>query len=141
MTAYVIAYSIIMFLVTAISLTLCCLSMFGRKRRKPATVRAEEGIAAEVFGNGGETAYLLLDDKTHKPIYVSPNIVNFFGVPAERVYVDLECLKTNINGKFNRGILIDLQNWDKKSKLNFEFGYGDDKLAYAEFFVYEVDGT
>ncbi len=141
MTAYVIAYSIIMFLVTAVSLTLCCLSIFGRKRQKVKSVRSEEGIAAEVFGNGGETAYLLLDEKTRKPVFVSPNIVNFFGVSAERVYVDLDCLKINILGQFTRGVLTSLRQWDKKSKLNFEFGYGDGKLAYAEFFVYEIGGV
>lgn len=156
MVAFVVAYSLILTALAATVAALCFLHTLSKKReleKQAVANRATyEGKAAfeGVYGEG-EIAFILLDKESAKPAFVSPNVIRFFGVSAERAMRDVQSLKENADKSRVREFFKEYSEWDGESAFKYEFNYGDGKCAalsavsaeyggknYVAFTVYDV---
>ncbi|HBN13377.1 MAG TPA: hypothetical protein DD415_07155 [Clostridiales bacterium] len=156
MVAFVVAYSLILTALAAAVAALCFLHTLSKKRelekQAVANRAAYEGKAAfeGVYGEG-ETAFILLDKESAKPVYVSPNVNRFFGVSAERAMRDVQSLKENADKSCVREFVKAYSGWNGENTFKFEFNYGDGKYAalsaasakyggksYTAFTIYDV---
>lgn len=143
MTAYIIAYSIIMACLLGATIVLCLL--YARRVKRQAVKRSAQPVemnrtVAEVFGDGKTFAFLLIDTESGQPLFVSPNIERFLGVSADEFFCDTESAKKTIDKKYVRSFMEGYAQWDKTGIFSCEFEYGDGRIAKAEAFVAERDG-
>lgn len=144
MVAYIIAYSAILLALSGAVVTFCVISMRNSKKAAAAkTVDAiEEGNTfAQVFGGGGDTAFLIIDDDTREPVYVSPNISRYFGLTCDEVKQDIYAVKNKIDKKYVREFTRRFEEWNKTSPLESEFAYGDGGYAMMNAFRAEHGDT
>lgn len=142
MTAYIIAYSIVMFLIAATAVSLCVIAYAGRRKVKAERAPTGDGrLFEDVFGeNDDKVAYLIVDEHTHRPVYVSPSISRFLGVTAEDLDIDIYSAKRNISAEYNKLFERTYREWDRKGLYTGEFGYGEGRFAKLEAYTTELSG-
>lgn len=145
MTAYIIAYTIVMLAVCAACVALCLLWVrnYRKKLNKDFSSKSIGNAGADVFANvygSGDIAFLLVDADTHQAVYVSPNISSFFGVTVEDVFLDIDSLKTALKKNDRRAFERDIAKWKGDADYKQEFKYGDGKCAEAQAFKTYFDG-
>lgn len=146
MTAYIVAYSIIMLFLTGATAALCVIWLLVQKNKLnkflAQTKQDYEGtnVFTDVYGKGESAAFILIDATTRQPVYVSPNVKAFFGIEAQELFTDTEAVKKGIERKYTREFELGFAQWDKTGTFVQEFGYGEDKFAKAEAFKAEAGG-
>lgn len=146
MTAYIIAYSIILTLLAAATVCLSVLWVRGQKRKldaraaKAGAMEKGEQAFVDVYGKGRHFAFVLLKADSREPVYVSPGVSAFFGVSAETFAADPASARKALDKKDVRAFLRAYAAWDGTDVLTQSFGYGEAKFATAEAFRVERDG-
>lgn len=146
MTAYVIAYSVILFLLAAGTVTVSLFYVHSRRRKMGRTVGREaarsDGDKAflDIFGKGTATAFMIVDAETKQPVYISPNVYDFFGVTAEDLFLDTAAYKKNLDKQYSREFERGIGEWDRAKVYEQEFGYGESRFGKVEAFEAESGG-
>ena len=147
MITYVIVYSIVLFLLAA---TVVALSVFyvTKKRRlidkewnKARSSIVGERAFVDLVGNGNQASFFLFKASTLKPLYISPNIVNIFGVTAQELYVDTESVRKTFGLVEIRRFTRAFERWDRSGEFTYDFPYGDGKHARVSAVCAESDAS
>lgn len=142
MVAYIVAYSIVLFALAGAVVLLCVIYM--RKHKGGASLKQAGGdggdLFSDIFGGGYNVAFLIIDEATKAPVFVSPNIEKYFGLSREEVLLDIYAVKNNIDKKYVRKFDAKYSAWDKKNPLELSFRYGDGSYAAMNAFRAERDG-
>ena len=147
MVAFVIAYGVILFFLAGAAAAACAFYVHAQKRKlQSAAKRAaleEEGKRAfcDVYGNGANTAFVLLNAVSMQPVFVSPNVSVFFGVSAEELSADTAAYRSSLSRSEVRSFIGRFAEWDKTGVFEQEFSYGEEKCGRAEAFYGESAGT
>lgn len=147
MTAYIIVYSIIMLCLVSSVVAICVLYVRGEKRKlektskKSAAANRGERAFLEAVGNPDSAAYIVIDENTRQPVYVSRNVSRFFGVSSEELLTDIDAAVRAVDKKYSRAFEREIKLWDGRGAFRQEFGYGDGKFALAEVFKAQNDGS
>lgn len=148
MLTYVIVIGIVAVLLVAAAVLLCLLYVrFQREKLNKhfiANDQVKDGVRAfeNVFGKGGGMAFVLAEAATHRPVYISHNIVNILGVTSEELISDPESYKRIIEKQYVREFANTFGDWERvgTGEYKYEFGYGDGKVATVEAFRAESFG-
>ena len=156
MTAYIIAYSIILVLIAAATVVISVLWVRSQKarlgKRTEADVEQRDGEHAfvDIFGRGSNATFILTESDTHTPVYISPNISEFFGMGAEKLLLDLYAVSQCVGKKDWREFTRSYGAWNGEGTYSVDFGYGENKhgraqarrvvtdKSYDAFIVYDV---
>ena len=130
MITYVVVYSIVLFVLAA---TVVALSVFyvSKKRRliekewnKARSSIVGERAFVDLVGSTDRASFMLFEEQTLKPLYISPNIKNILGVSAEELYVDTESVRKTFGivevHKFRR----EFERWTRDDEMTYDFAYG-----------------
>lgn len=156
MTAYIVAYSVILFFIAAAVVALALI--WVRVQRAKLNERAAqidkldngERLFADIFGGAENAAFIVVDADTYAPIYISQNSQRFFGIDSEKLFLDLTAIWSTIGKKPWREFVHKYMDWDGRGVFSFEFDYGDrraitqvarverDGKKYDAFLVYDI---
>ena len=144
MTAYIIAYSCILFFIAA---AVVAFALFWvRSQRYKLKERAEqidtqkrgERLFGEIFGNADNAAFLIVETESHAPVYISKSCSKFFHVDAEKLSLDLTAIKGAVGKKTWRDFMQSYGAWAGSEVFSFRFAYGERRaLAQAARSDYE----
>ena len=156
MTAYIVAYSLILFFIAAAVVTLGLIWVHIERaklaERAAQIDRLENGerLFADIFGSAENAAFLVVEADTHSPLYISRNSKRFFGIEAEKLSLDLTAIRSAVGKKTWREFARQYTDWDGNGVFSFEFGYGDaraivqaaraerDGKKYDAFLIYDI---
>lgn len=147
MVAYIIAYSVTLLLLCAAVVLSCVIIVRGQRKKleetRAAAVASDFGKAAfvDMFGNGDDVAFVIVDEATHSPVYISPNIQKYVGETDEDIGVDFDAIKRNIDKKYVRQFEQAYAAWDRASAFEQSFGYGDARYAKLHLMRVLRDGA
>lgn len=144
MVAYIIAYSVILFALAGAAVLLCVIYMRKHKNsglERSVAIDKKGDLFSDVFGGGYNIAFLIIDENTRAPVFVSPNISRYFGLSRDEVMLDIYAVKNNIDKKYVRKFDAKYSEWDKASPLETVFKYGDGGYAAMNAFRAEHDGA
>ncbi|MDE6028763.1 MAG: response regulator [Clostridiales bacterium] len=146
MTAYVIAYSLILFFVAATVVAIACIYVRTQKAKldeRAASIDAlseSEQTFINVFGNAANAAFVIIDVKTTAATYASPSVVKFFGLDAEKLSLDLTAIAHSVGKNAWRSFAHRYIEWTGEDVLSTEFEYGTDNHAIAQAVRIERSG-
>ena len=138
MTAYIVAYSLILFFIAAATVAFALIwvhlkrSKLDERAAQLDTRKTGEQLFADIFGSAENAAFVIVEADTRSPVYVSSNCADFFGVSAEKLYLDLTAIGGSVGKKSWRAFSHRYGEWDGKGILSFEFGYGESRMAIAQ---------
>ncbi|MBD5132172.1 MAG: response regulator [Clostridiales bacterium] len=140
MTAYIISYSIILFLITAVTIVTCVLLLRSKKSKPTTTVQELKGLMPEVFDRNKKVALVMLDFETKAPVFITPNIDKFLGVTHEEMAGDIALYKTNIDKTVARDFEYGLENYDGEGIYSFDFNGVEGKHVAVQCYAAEYEG-
>ena len=156
MTAYIVAYSLILFFIAAAVITLGLVWVRNQKNKldarakKTDTLNEGERLFADIFGNADNAAFLIVEQGTHSPVYISKNVNVFFGIDSEKLLLDLTAIRGAVGKRSWRDFTFEYSQWDGNGVMSFEFDYGGhyavaqcarvarDGKSYDAFLIYDI---
>ena len=156
MIAYIVAYSLILFFIAVAVITLGL--VWVRTEKNKLNARAEkldaldegERLFADIFGNAENASFLVVEQGSHSPVYISRNASVFFGTEREKLYLDLTAIRGAVGKKSWRDFTHKYLEWDGSGVMPFEFDYGErhalaqcarvnrDGKEYDAFLIYDI---
>ncbi|MDE5593437.1 MAG: response regulator [Clostridiales bacterium] len=146
MTAYIVAYSLVLFFIAAAVVTIACFYVRTSKiklNERAASIDAiKDGESAfvDVFGNAANAAFLIVEARSAAPIYISKSAVEFFGIDAEKLSLDLTAIAKCVGKKAWRAFTHKYTEWNGEGIFSTEFVCGEAKPALAQAARVERDG-
>lgn len=146
MTAYIVAYSLILFFIAAAVVALGLIWVRAQRTkldRRAAQIDAHkngEGLFSDIIGATSHSAFIIVEADTHSPVYISPNSNMFFDIDSEKLFLDLTEIAGAVGKKAWREFEQKYTAWDGSGVLIFEFGYGDGANAIAQASRTEREG-
>ncbi|MCI8612668.1 MAG: response regulator [Clostridia bacterium] len=146
MTAYIIIYSIVMFLLAAAAVAVCVILIRSYKVKADKAVAAAktekdtESVFVRAVGESPVSAYVLLDAAERRCVYASRNIEKFFGATSSDFLTDAAAYKKHTDKKYVREFESVLAKFDGESMLEQKFAYGENRFAKAEAFATQSGG-
>lgn len=156
MIAYIVAYSVILFFIAAAVITLGLIWVRAEKNKLDARAKKIDALSegerlfADIFGSADNAAFLVVEHGTGAPVYVSKSASAFFGVDAEKLYLDLTAIRGAVGKKPWRDFSFKYAEWDGSGVMSFEFDYGTSHAVaqcarvsrgdrkYDAFLVYDI---
>ncbi|MCM1438268.1 MAG: ATP-binding protein [Roseburia sp.] len=146
MTAYIIAYSIILFIISVSVVALSLLYVRSNKKKADKRIASADVVGEserafiDVFVGGNGAAFLLTEAETHAPVYIGGDTLGYFGMSAEELAVDILSVKSRVEKKDWRAFRGDYAAWNGEGVLSAEFGYGEGRRASAQIVRRESGG-
>ena len=137
MTAYIVAYSVILFFIAAAVVSFALIwvrtqkNKMGDRAKLNTTLKSNDKLFADIFGSSENAAFIIVDAKTHSPSYVSKNASDFFGTESSKILMDITLVGGAVGKKAWRNFKQSYFEWNGQSAFSFEFSYGKDKRALA----------
>ena len=156
MTAYIVAYSLILFFIAAVVIVLALIwvrnekSKLDARAKKLDTLDEGERMFAEIFGGADNAAFMIIEQGSHSPVYVSKSTSAFFGVDSEKLLLDLTAIRGAVGKKSWRNFTQSYAEWDGSGVMSFEFDYGErhavaqcarvarGEKKYDAFLIYDI---
>lgn len=138
MTAYIIAYSIILCLLSIAVVSVCVVVMLFQKkklREETANIRkgtGDDAVISDFTEKHLGAAAIILEDRTLRPVYAGGSVDHFLGVSKQELMRDGLAGKNSIERKYMRKIEQSFAIWDRNEPLVNEFGFGEDGVARLE---------
>ena len=137
MTPYIVAYSLILLFIAAAVITIGLVwvhtekSKLKKRAQKIDALNDGERLFADIFGSADNAAFVVVEEGTHSPVYVSKSASVFFGVDSEKLSLDLTVIRDVVGKKSWRDFRHQYSQWDGKDVMSVEFDYGE-KHAVAQ---------
>ncbi|MDE5562877.1 MAG: response regulator [Clostridiales bacterium] len=146
MITYIVAYSLVLFFIAAAIVTIACFYVRSQKIKineraaRIDAVKDSEQMFIDVFGNAANAAFLIVEAQSATPIYISKSTVEFFGIDAEKLSLDLMTIAKSVGKKTWRAFTHNYTQWNGEGVFSTEFEYGTAKHAIAQAARVERDG-
>ena len=147
MVAYIIAYSVTLSLLCAAVVLSCVIIVRGQKKKfdevriSAGSVDSGKAAFVDMFGNDDDLAFIIADEVTHSPVYISPSIKKYVGLTDDELRIDFDGVKKNIDKKYIREFELGYAAWDRTSPYEQRFGYDNGKFAKLHLMRVERDGA
>ena len=138
MTAYIVAYSLILFFIAGAVVAFAFFwvrskrAELNERSAQIDTQKSGEKLFADIFGNAESASFIIVDAQSHSPVYISKNTDVFFGIDDKKLSLDITAIGEAIGKKSWRSFVHKYGEWDGSGVFSFEFCYGENRQAIVQ---------